>query len=223
MNYLAPSVLSADFSTLGNDIAAVAAAGAEIIHLDVMDGQFVPNISFGAPVIASVRKVTDALFDVHLMIEEPVRYLEAFKKAGADIITVHYEACTDVKATLQKIESFGLKVGLAISPDTSVDVIEPYMSLVDMVLVMSVYPGFGGQSFIENSLDKVREVRRMADRLGKEDLWIEVDGGIGAANIRNVKAAGANVFVAGSAVFRGNAAENVRKLRELISDDLNEG
>lgn len=218
MNYLAPSVLSADFSALGEEIAAVAAAGAEVIHLDVMDGQFVPNISFGAPVIASVRKVTDALFDVHLMIEEPVRYLEAFKKAGADIITVHYEACADVKATLEQIKAMGLKAGLAVSPDTPASVVEPFIPLVDMILVMSVYPGFGGQSFIAGSLDKVRAVKEMAAKAGKEEMWIEVDGGIGAGNIREVKAAGANVLVAGSAVFKGNAAENVRKLGEYIQD-----
>lgn len=218
MNYLAPSVLSADFSALGEEIAAVAAAGAEVIHLDVMDGQFVPNISFGAPVIASVRKVTDALFDVHLMIEEPVRYLEAFKKAGADIITVHYEACADVKATLEQIKAMGLKAGLAVSPDTPVSVVEPFIPLVDMILVMSVYPGFGGQSFIAGSLDKVRAVKEMVAKAGKEEMWIEVDGGIGAGNIREVEAAGANVLVAGSAVFKGNAAENVRKLREYIQD-----
>lgn len=218
MNYLAPSVLSADFSALGEDIATVAAAGAEIIHLDVMDGQFVPNISFGAPVIASVRKVTDALFDVHLMIEEPVRYLEAFKKAGADIITVHYEACRDVKVTLEQIKAMGLKAGLAVSPDTPVSVVESFIPLVDMILVMSVYPGFGGQSFIAGSLDKVRAVKEMVTKAGKEEMWIEVDGGIGLANIGEVKAAGANVLVAGSAVFKGNAVENVRRLKELIQD-----
>lgn len=218
MNYIAPSILSADFSTLGNDIATVVAAGAEMIHLDVMDGKFVPNISFGAPVIGSVRKVVNALFDVHLMIEEPIRYLEDFRKAGADIITVHYEACSDVEATLKKIESFGLKVGLALSPDTSVDVIKPYLELTDMILVMSVYPGFGGQSFIEHSLSKVREVKELALQSGKDELWIEVDGGIGAANIKSVKKAGANVCVAGSSVFRGNAAENVRRLKALMDE-----
>lgn len=218
MNYLAPSVLSADFSALGKDIAAVAEAGAEIIHLDVMDGQFVPNISFGAPVISSVRKVTDVMFDVHLMIEEPVRYLEAFKKAGADIITVHYEACRDVKEALRQIKNMDLKAGLAVSPDTPVSVVEPFISIVDMVLVMSVYPGFGGQTFIESSLDKVHAVKEMVTKAGKEEMWIEVDGGIGAANIRKVRDAGANVLVAGSAVFQGDMVENVRKLRKLIQD-----
>ncbi len=216
MNYLAPSVLSADFSTLGNDIATVATAGAPIIHLDVMDGKFVPNISFGAPVISSVRKVTEAIFDVHLMIEEPSRYLEDFAKAGANIITVHYEACQDVAATLMQIRELGVKVGLSISPDTAVDVVKPFLSQVDMILIMSVYPGFGGQKFIEASMDKIKAVREMANELGLDDLWIEVDGGIGADNIVSVMEAGANVFVAGSAVFKGDMVANVKSLNAKI-------
>lgn len=216
MNYLAPSVLSANFSKLGKEIETVAKAGAPIIHLDVMDGMFVPNISFGAPVISCVRKVTDAIFDVHLMVEEPIRYLEDFYKAGADMITVHYEACKDLKATLVKIKEYGVKVGLSISPDTSVDVLQPYLDMVDMILIMSVHPGFGGQSFIENSLEKIRRVRFMLDENGKEETWIEVDGGIGANNIVSVMEAGANVFVAGSAVFKGDIVANVQQLNALI-------
>ena len=217
MNYLAPSVLSADFSNLGNDIATVATAGAPIIHLDVMDGRFVPNISFGAPVISSVRKVTNAIFDVHLMIEEPARYIEDFYKAGADIITVHYEACENVSNTLQIIRDFGLKVGLSISPDTPADVVKPFLSQVDMVLIMSVYPGFGGQKFIEASLNKIKAVKAMAIEAGKEDMWIEVDGGIGEDNITTVMEAGANVYVAGSAVFKGDMTANVKALNAKIS------
>lgn len=216
MNYLAPSVLSADFSVLGNDIATVATAGAEVIHLDVMDGNFVPNISFGAPVISSVRKVTSALFDVHLMVEEPIRYLKDFKKAGADIITVHYEACQDLAATLSELKALNVKVGLAINPDTPVEVLKPYIKDIDMVLVMSVYPGFGGQSFIESSYEKIKAVKQMALDHGLDKLWIEVDGGIGAGNIEQVKNAGANIFVAGSAVFKDNIIENTMSLKKLI-------
>ena len=216
MNYLAPSVLSADFSTLGKDIAVVASAGAEIIHLDVMDGKFVPNISFGAPVISSVRKITNAIFDVHLMIEEPIRYLNDFVKAGADIITVHYEACTDATNTLQEIHKAGLKAGLAISPDTPVSVLKPFLKEVDMIIIMSVHPGFGGQSFIEESLNKIEDTRSMLQECGRDDVWIEVDGGIGTANITRVKDAGANVFVAGSAVFKGDMVANTKQLLALI-------
>lgn len=216
MNYLAPSVLSADFSELGKEIATVAQAGAFVIHLDVMDGSFVPNISFGAPVISSVRKVTKALFDVHLMIDEPIRYLEDFKKAGADIITIHYEACKDVRTTLTAIKDMGIKAGLAISPDTPASVLEPFLDIVDLILIMSVYPGFGGQSFIENSLLKIRDVKKMTEKV-HPNIWIEVDGGIGASNIRTVADAGANVLVAGSAVFKGDRAANVKELLTCIA------
>jgi ribulose-phosphate 3-epimerase len=181
-----------------------------------MDGLFVPSISLGMPVMKSIRKVTGKVFDVHLMINEPVRYIDEFVKSGADIITVHVEACSDVAATLEKIRESGVKVGITLNPGTPVSAIEPYLPMVDMVLVMSVNPGFGGQKFIESSIEKLKEVKRMRDARGLS-FDIEVDGGINIDNLLSVLEAGANVIVAGSAIFSGDAAENVKNFRGVMN------
>lgn len=212
---LAPSILAADFTKLGEQMKKTEWEGAQYIHFDVMDGKFVPSISFGMPVLASIRNAVDQIFDVHLMIEEPIRYVEEFQKAGADIITVHLEACSDVKATLEKIKACGAKAAISICPDTPVAELEPYVELVDMVLIMSVHPGFGGQSFIPSSLEKIRETRALLDRVNST-ADIEVDGGIYTTNVREVLEAGANVIVAGSAIFRGDAAENTKNMMEIL-------
>ena len=204
---LSPSILSADFTQLGAQVQCVDKAGADYIHLDVMDGQFVPNISFGMPVIQAVRKVTEKPLDVHLMIEEPIRYLQEFKYEGADIVTVHAESCKHLHRTVSRIHELGMKAGVALNPATPVSVLDYVIDDLDMVLVMSVNPGFGGQSFIPSALRKVAEVRKMADDRGLE-LNIEVDGGVNLKNVGDVIEAGANVIVAGSAVFGGDAYEN---------------
>lgn len=216
MNILSPSILSADFTKLGEEIETIDNAGAEYIHVDVMDGMFVPSISYGMPVIKSIRKSTGKVFDVHLMISEPIRYIADFAASGADMITVHVEACSDVVATIEKIREYKLKVGITLNPDTPVSAIKPYLNRVDMVLIMSVNPGFGGQKFITSSVDKIKEVKRLRDELNLS-YDIEVDGGINIDNLATVLEAGANVIVAGSEIFRGDAAENVKKFKSIMS------
>lgn len=211
MNILSPSILAADFRILGEQIREVESSGAKYLHIDVMDGIFVPSISFGMPVVSSIRKGSDLFFDVHLMIEKPERYVREFADCGADLINFHLEATEDVQGVIEAIRGLGKKVGITIKPATPAAAIEPWLELVDMVLVMTVEPGFGGQKLMPDCLDKVREIRRMSDAKGlKTD--IEVDGGITADNVHLAIEAGANVIVAGSAVFRGDIAGNVKEL-----------
>lgn len=214
---LSPSILSADFCHLEENIRQTEENGAVYLHFDVMDGVFVPSISFGMPVLASIKPAVKQVIDTHLMITEPIRYVEAFAKAGADILTVHYEACEDVWATLDKIREHGMKTGLAISPDTPTEVLKEFLGAVDMFLVMTVRPGFGGQKLIPETLDKVRELRQMLNERGLE-TDIQVDGGIYASNVKEALDAGANVIVAGSAVFKGNAGENTKELMEILKN-----
>lgn len=217
MLILAPSVLAADFTRLGEEVKTVSEAGADYIHLDVMDGMFVPSISFGMPVIEKLRGSTGKVFDVHMMVEEPGRYVEDMRKAGADILCVHQEACLHLDRTINQIKECGMKAAVALNPATPVSALSCILREADMFLIMSVNPGFGGQKFIPYSLDKIRALRSMLNEAGLS-TDIEVDGGISSANVRDVIDAGANVLVAGSAVFRNDAAANTREFLKIFGE-----
>ncbi|MBP5354412.1 MAG: ribulose-phosphate 3-epimerase [Lachnospiraceae bacterium] len=221
MNWLSPSILAANFNRLGEQIRCVRDCGAQALHFDVMDGMFVPSISFGMPVLASIRKETDMFLDVHLMVREPIRYITEFRESGADLITIHYEACSNVMQTVKAVRDSGAKVGLSIRPETPVSVLRPFLDKVDLILIMSVNPGFGGQKFMEGTYDKLRELRAlMAEILGRsygEGVpRVEVDGGINLDNVAGVIEAGADTIVAGSAVFHGDITDNTNCFLEIL-------
>ena len=216
MNILSPSILSADFANLERDINITANAGSEYIHIDVMDGHFVPNMSLGFQTIASIKKVCNKVLDVHLMIEKPERYIERFAKAGSDIITIHYESTDDVRAAIDLIHSLGVKAGLVIKPGTDVHVYDEFANDIELALIMTVEPGFGGQKFMPDMLEKVKYLSELKKERGL-DFDIEIDGGVDLTNVETSIKAGANVFVAGSAVFNGDIAQNTKAFMEILN------
>lgn len=214
---IAPSLLAADFFDLSSQMKLLKEGNIEVLHLDVMDGMFVPSISFGMPVISSLRKSVDFFFDVHMMVENPERYVEDFYNSGADGITIHFEACKHIDRTISQIKSLGLRSGISINPATPVSLLENIVSEVDMVLIMSVNPGFGGQKFIPYSLDKIRELSKMREKKNPK-LLIQVDGGVGEDNIKALSDAGVDEFVAGSSVFKGDILKNIKALNDALGE-----
>lgn len=214
---IAPSLLAADFFDLSSQMKLLKEGNIEVLHLDVMDGMFVPSISFGMPVISSLRKSVDFFFDVHMMVENPERYIEDFYNSGADGITIHFEACKHIDRCISQIKSLGLRSGISINPATPVSLLENIVSEVDMVLIMSVNPGFGGQKFIPYSLDKIKELYKMREKKNQK-LLIQVDGGVGVDNIKALSDAGVDEFVAGSSVFKGDILKNIKALNDALGE-----